>query len=285
MKKVCFITFLLALLLSAKGIADTKTTFMPENNLGEQDGLFDNGMTEEMFNNIIASVEEYYAPIISNFGGQLVIERNWKDSTVNAYASQDGNVWTVAMFGGLSRRPEVTFDGFAMVVCHEVGHHISGFPFVSSWASNEGASDYFAMQACAKTIWQNTVEENSKADKALDPYAKKLCDQYKGKNNSLCYREMNAGYSLANLLAALGGEKVNFQTPDKTIVKRTSNTHPKAQCRLDTYVAGTLCDTIWDNGVMPQNEKESAEYLCTNHNTEGGYDIQARPRCWFKPTL
>ena len=29
------------------------------------------------------------------------------------------------MYGGLARRAEVTEDGFAMVLCHELGHHVS----------------------------------------------------------------------------------------------------------------------------------------------------------------
>ena len=50
------------------------------------------------------------------------------------------NKWVVAMFGGLARRPEVTKDAFQFVVCHEVGHHLAGWPFAYDWASNEGQS-------------------------------------------------------------------------------------------------------------------------------------------------
>ena len=275
----------LSFLFATLTFAQTKS-FMPENDLDKQDGLFDNGMTEQMFNYIIEEVENYYKPIVSDLGGNLYIERNWKDNTVNAYASREGsNTYKVAMFGGLARRAEVTPDGFAMVVCHELGHHISGFPFVSDWAANEGQSDYFAMQACAKNLWQNQVEKNEDAAKKLDPIAKKLCDDYVGREDlNLCYREMAAGYSLANLLGSLNGQKINFATPDKTIVKKTYNQHPKAQCRLDTYVAGTLCSIKWNDALVPESEQESAKYLCTNGSSTD-YDIQARPRCWFKPSI
>ena len=259
-----------------------KTTFMPENDLDKEDGLFDNGMTQYEFDRVIESIEKYYIPIVKNFGATLIVNRKWTDPTVNAQAYQNGNKWYVDMFGGLARRPEITSDGFAMVLCHEIGHHIAGFPFVDTWASDEGQSDYFALHGCAKVAWandDNVVEE-------IDPVAKSLCDNnlYPEQSASLCYREMNAGLSTATLLGALGGEKVSFSTTDKKIVSRTSHTHPNAQCRLDTYVAGTLCYAKWSNLVIPQSESESKSYLCYNKSTSK-YDIQARPRCWFKPSI
>lgn len=258
----------------------TSKTFMPDNDLDKQDGFFDNGMTEDAFNEIIDSVEKFYTPIVKQLGATLIINRKWDDSTVNAQAYQSGDYWYVDMFGGLARRPEITYDGFAMVLCHEIGHHIGGFPFVEDWAANEGQSDYFALHGCAKTIWTNETKEET----VIDAYAKQLCDNYSN-DAKLCYREMNAGYSLANLLGSLNkGKQVSFQTPDKTIVRKTNNAHPNAQCRLDTYVASTLCNKPWDNKVIPQTESESSKSLCINTNVNGGYDIQARPRCWFKPT-
>jgi len=280
--KRLFLVFL-CVFFSTLSLAHTVKTFMPENNLNEVDGLLiDNGMTEELFNSIIAEVENYYAPIVNGYGADLIINRLWSNSTVNAQAYQEGDTWYVDMFGGLARRPEVTPDGFAMVVCHEVGHHLAGWPYVQSWAANEGQSDYFAMHACAKGIW---AKQANKVD-SIDPIAKKLCDQNLTSTQDyfLCYREMNAGYSLATLLAALGGTKASFSTPDKTIVSKTSSVHPNAQCRLDTYVAGTLCATVWDDNVIPTTEAQSAKYLCINKSSTG-YSIQARPRCWFKPKI
>ena len=271
------VLFLSLVSLSLFAQQKTTTSFMPDNNLHLQDGLFDNGMTQNDFNKIIESVEIYYAPIVKSFGAKLVINRKWSDTTVNAQAYQKGTTWYVDMFGGLARRPEITFDGFAMVLCHEIGHHLAGYPFVEDWAANEGQSDYFAMHSCAKTIW-TTTEEVDTVDPVVDPVAKKICDQYAPDDLNLCYREMNAGYSLASLLGALNGMQVAFNTPDKTKVKKTASTHPNAQCRLDTYVAGTICNIAWDNSIIPQTESESSNYLCTDA-------VKARPRCWFKPKV
>lgn len=278
-------SFIFAVLFATNLFAGNKTltTFMPQNDLDKEDGLFDNGMTQYQFNQIIDSVEKYYVPIVKQLGATLIINRKWSDATVNAQAYQQGDSWYVDMFGGLARRPEITFDGFAMVLCHEIGHHLGGFPFVESWAADEGQSDYFAMHGCAKEIWKNddNVVEN------VDSFAKNLCDNNFDQDLpvNLCYREMNAAFSLATLLGTLGGEKtVSFTTPDKKIVRSTNHSHPKAQCRLDTYVAGTLCNEKWNNEVIPQTEKESGNYLCLNKSVDGN-DIQSRPRCWFKPSF
>ena len=276
----CFVGFFLSTVLLAQ---PTKTTFMPDNNLYLQDGLFDNGMTEQDFNNIIDGVTKYYAPIVEKFGATLIVNHLWTNKTVNAQAYQEGNNWYVNMYGGLARRSEITFDGFAMVLCHEIGHHLGGFP-ANDWAAYEGQADYFAMHSCAKTIWGVTEKEDGEESviEDVNSEAKSLCDKYAKNDKQLCYREINAGLSLATLLGTLGGTpNVSISTPDKSVVKHTDSAHPKAQCRLDTYVAGTLCEIKWDNRVIPQTESESNLYLCSNKD----YTIQARPKCWFHPSI
>ena len=285
MLRLSFITLLAWITLSGCGndqAAKVSDKFMPNNQLWMEDGFVDNGMTEALFNQIIDNVASYYKPIVAELGGNLVIIKKWKDPTVNAYADRNDGNWNVTMFGGMSRRDEVTPDGFAMVLAHEIGHHLGGFP-ASGWASNEGQSDYFALHAAAKLVWAN--EDNS--DVTPNPDGKELCDKYlkDTQDPQLCYRQMNAGYSLAQVLAALGGTSISFKTPDPTIVGATDNAHPEAQCRLDTYVAGTLCSVQWNNYAIPRSEAESAKYLCTGSKKADTYPIQARPRCWFKPKL
>lgn len=115
------------------------------------------GISEETFNSVIDEAEELYTSIISGMGGTLEIERNWEDGTVNAYAQRLGSTWKVSMFGGLARHETITRDGFALVVCHEIGHHIGGAPkkvsyWSNPWASNEGQADYFATLKCLSYV-------------------------------------------------------------------------------------------------------------------------------------
>src|SRR5687768_16763139 len=119
-----------------------EATILPPNDLHLQDNIFEfqSNVSEEEFNRVIERAEDVYGPVMEQFGATLEINRLWDNSTVNASAYQSGRTWYVNMYGGLARRPEVTPDGFAMVLCHELGHHLGGFPFSLSWAANEGQS-------------------------------------------------------------------------------------------------------------------------------------------------
>jgi hypothetical protein len=260
--------------------------FMPENNLHLQDNLFaQSGITEEEFNQVIDQVEAIYGPIVKAHGGRLKVRRLWSRSTVNASAMQLFGTWLVNMYGGLARREEVTKDGFALVLCHELGHHLGGFPKVARWAADEGQADYFATHGCGKTLWKNDLAENAKFRATVLPQAKAMCDStYTDENaQNLCYREAMGGYSLAKLLGNLGGQtEIGFETPDQAIVEDTYHGHPQAQCRLDTYTAGARCLSNWDINIIPQSEQESANYTC---NQSQGFEAGTRPLCWFKPAL
>jgi hypothetical protein len=104
-------------------------------------------------------------------------------------------------------------------------------------------------------------------------------------DRDICYRAMVAGKSLADLLGALGGQTVSFDTPDTSVVSRTNNDHPAAQCRLDTYVAGAICGSDrWDYNLIPgkemaQHNSLEAQQEAYDHSCAEGEG--ARPRCWF----
>lgn len=274
-------------------------TFMPKNDLYKQDYKFMNNsdIDETKFNAIIDSVTGYYAPLIQAKGATLSVNRLWQDPTVNASAEQNGNDWILNMYGGLARRPETTADGFALVVCHELGHHLGGFAFYAGgeWASNEGNSDYFATLACARNIWKNQGEQNAKAKATAHKTVIEKCDvQWTDQaSRDLCYRSAMGGKALADLLGALGGERVDFDAPDSAEVSSTDDAHPAAQCRLDTYFAGALCTAQFDENVIPGRgfadgqESMGAEALAAKYSCMGasGYKVGLRPRCWFKPNL
>jgi subtilisin-like proprotein convertase family protein len=255
-------------------------------------------ISERKFNEIIAAAEKVYAPIVRSHGAKLKIHRRWDDDTVNASAVQNGSLWEVNMYGGLARQPEVTPDGFALVVCHELGHHLGGYVMVGDedmqWASNEGQSDYFATQSCAKEIWKAELEENAKHRATVLPTPKAVCDKNYGTvaEQDLCYRTSNAGLSLATLLASLrNSELPKFETPSRTRVDVTMDEHPEAQCRLDTYLAAAGCSVPFDPRVIPGKElsqggasREAEDFAGQSSClARDGWSSAQRPRCWFKP--
>jgi hypothetical protein len=282
----------LSLLISVPSIActpDAKEGFVPKNNLkifAHQKSI--NGITEDQFNEVITKIETIYSPIISNMGATLQVERKWTDPTVNAYAQQMGNVWKVSMFGGLARHETITQDAMALVVCHELGHHIGGAPrkvspWSSPWASNEGQSDYFATLKCLRRAWNNDNNEQVIASMNVPVSLSRACSSQHiwSVDYALCVRSGMAGLSVANLFRALRNATVEpkFETPDTGVVTQTNDNHPAYQCRLDTYFQGALCEKSFNEDVSP-----SSEVTGTCHQSTG-QTSGIRPLCWFKPSV
>lgn len=263
-------TFLcaVALLLASCGIADAKQkTFMPDNELWREDNINVTNISETEFNTILDVIENTYTPIMKKFGATFVLERDWADSTVNAWANQSGSQWIVHMYGGMARRSELSILGFGLVACHEVGHHLGGFPKYKDnpWASNEGMSDYFSTTACARIVF------DAVATPEIPETGKSKCSSmFKSEKEYLsCVKGVAAGLELSALLAALNSSpKPSLDTPDTSQVPQTSDKHPAAQCRLDTYFAGAICQKVWDHSKIPTK----ADAVCQN-----------RPRCWYAP--
>ncbi len=274
------------LILAYNGLActiDGKEGFLPENNfkISEKSRT---GITEEQFTSVIDKVEGIYAPLVATEGGELKVIRNWTDGTVNAYAQQVGKEWKVSMFGGLARHETITPDGFALVVCHEIGHHIGGAPRKSSawsnpWASNEGQADYFSTLKCLRRVWND--ENNSEVISSMEIPAELKTKCNSSDDVSLCIRGGMAGMSVAKLFQALYGETngPKFETPSTKVVIKTDDNHPATQCRLDTYFQGALCEKSFNENVDAKSEVTG-----TCHGSTG-QKIGLRPLCWFKPSI
>lgn len=241
------------------------------------------GISEEQFNEVIDKLEEIYSPIVSRMGGTLKVNRLWEDPTANASATRDGKIWEVNMYGGLARFPTTTQDGFYLVLCHEIGHHLGGAPKIindeETWASNEGQSDYFSTAKCLRKVFNNdnneTIVSKLDAPKALtDTCSKSL----KSKEDRLiCIRGGMAGFSVASFFAKARNQSLpKFETPDLKEVNRTYDGHPDTQCRLDTYLQGALCEKSFNEDVSQSDEVKGTCHSST------GYKIGLRPKCWFK---
>ena len=262
--------------------------FAPENNAYiPVQGFEQTGITEEVFHMVLDRIDLLFAPKIEALGGRLVIERKWKDGTVNAYAQRIGQTYRISMFGGLARHVEVNPLAFAAVACHEIGHHIGGFPRKNNntrWAATEGQSDYYATLKCLREFVEGVSDEELAAFEMdewdINPVAEARCDQIHWDlfNRLYCYYGAVAGQSLANLLADLGRSPMpNFETPSTKQVTRTFENHPQAQCRLDTYFHGALCDKSILESV---NDDDHMMGTC---NRAEGYSEGIRPLCWYRP--
>lgn len=268
---------------------------LPENSLHLEDSFERRrpNIKRPEFQAIMDKAQRIYAPIVSSFGGNLEVYGSWYGNTVNAYANREGDTWEVTVYGGLARRPEITPDAVMLVVCHELGHHLGGYPFVNDWASIEGQSDFYATQVCAPKMWANEIDKNALYREKVHPEAKSKCDSVytNTDDQNLCYRISLAGQSLSNLFgAARNDSPPSYATPSTVIVDKTNMSYPKAQCRLDTYLAGALCTVNFNDEIIPGDdyrgrrqkrraERESNLYSCSQFNSD--HALSMRPKCWF----
>jgi len=265
--------------------------FLPKNDMYIPDyagkSIGAGGITESDFNDVINKVENMYGPIVRGYGGTLQIKRLWSDGTVNARASrQPGSVFLVEMFGGLARHDSITKDAFALVACHEVGHHIGGVPRYSgdpgmSWASTEGQSDYFATTKCLRKIFSSDNNESIIKNMNIDPLVTSKCEsEFSVPNDiAMCKRISMAGFSSSSMFAVMSNRSLpKFDTPDQSVVQQTYESHPQYQCRLDTYFNGANCE-VQEDVEIGQSDANVGTCNRKDKFTEG-----LRPLCWFKPS-
>ncbi len=279
---VTTLTFSQAFSCDANGIGG----FAPKNDLKIHVGdKAANNMTEEMFLGAVNRVYSVYSPIVERLGKTLVMNNDWKNPDVNASAKPVGSNWHVNMYGGLARHKFATVDGFMMVVCHELGHHLGGAPRYdqnTDWASSEGQADYFAGLKCMRRVLENDDNIAIVSEMEVDSEATEKCEaSYKSASEvALCQRISMAGKSLAMVLSDMNRiyVDVKFNTPDSKVVNVTFERHPEAQCRLDTYAAGALCDKSILEDV---SRTDAIPGTCIKKD---GYVDGVRPLCWYKPS-
>jgi hypothetical protein len=288
MKKTVLLSAAAALFAAAAVIpaaASDCAGFLPPNDLSiPVDSPQAKGIGEPQFNQVLDTVERLYSPIVAARGGVLKINRKWTDATVNASAQQSGKTFILNMYGGLARHETITQDGFALVACHELGHHLGGAPKTGGWnpwASNEGQSDYFANLKCLRLVFADKASKDFTALSEGDEVAMGGCEAMYASNDdrAICYRAAMAGKSVAYLFQALRNETVTprFDTPDPKVATTMMSVHPPTQCRMDTYLAGSLC-TQPVSSVL--SESDPAVGTCTR---SAGFLAGFRPLCWYKP--
>lgn len=276
----------LILSLPALSCTEPGVGFLPKNDLQIPVSAKNAGLSEAEYHEVINKVEKVYAPVARLYGARLVMERKWESETVNAgtLRMNGGKKWVVNLYGGFPRHPEITRDGYALVICHEIGHHIGGAPkklyeHGRIWASTEGQSDYFATLKCLRKVFRN--EDNLKAIKDLKvpKFVQDECQKSFPTNweIALCVRTAMAGLSVAKVNASI--RRVDFPelgSVDASVVTSTQNAHPIPQCRLDTYFEGSICSVPSSQPLSQVYEEKGTCHRKRNH-TRG-----LRPLCWYK---
>ncbi len=255
-------------------------------------------ISKEKFDFIIDKVKKIYTPIIERLGYKFMIEGDWLSTRTNAYSNQKYDTKYIRLFGGYARKlgPGV----FLQVVCHEVGHHLGGFPYKSfiggasiinvSWSPTEGQADYFASLYCVRKVLAD--DTNRVIDvgglELLPEKVKKDCKQQfkKPLDFEICLKNIKISLDAHKFRLHHSGEN-DSQTNgvgstlkfSNEVVDVTRQDHASSLCRLTTSYQASLCNF---EGLQ-QNDFISFdnEFAGVCHEKHGD-KIGARPKCWFK---
>jgi len=225
-----------------------------------------------------------------HYGKTLKFTDSWDEEKVNGYCTRDmEDNPVINVYGGMARHQEMTLDGLYLIYCHELGHYLGGAPKAfrgrsskRGWSSAEGQSDYFATSKCLKKIFDDH-DKNKKAirfaEQALLDKAKKRC---KDQKDYYCLRAAMASVSVAKVFHSLKSYQKFPEIDDKdgTIVRRTKYVHPKAQCRLDTFLNGANCEYDLSS---PFDDIDPRVGACVFSTDKEDSKESSRPHCWYRP--
>lgn len=234
------------------------------------------GLDRATFDHVLDRVDRVYTPIFAGMGRKFVIEREWDNDTVNAtalFGPDDSSI--IRMFGGLARYPGMTADSWLLVACHEIGHHIGGAPRFQAWnMSVEGQADYYASLKCMRIMFAEDDNSAWLASPEADPFAKKLClaNHADARDAAICVRSSVAAKHSGSVT-----RDAHFSRPDLFNVSPLTQTyHPEPQCRLDTFLAGAVCNRAVSDAVDARDPNRG-----TCGFAPGGSVLGFRPLCWW----
>ncbi|MGE4131617.1 MAG: ImmA/IrrE family metallo-endopeptidase [Bdellovibrionales bacterium] len=225
---------------------------------------------------IFRKLQDAYAQEIAAEGGQLRIFET-ANMDFGAWAQRLNGEYQVEVWKGVRFHKMMTADAFALILCHEIGHHMGGLPKMTlhPWVSVEGQADYFAALKCFKRYLEREPTVGQPVD-LMDRCSATYSHPY---DIQLCARSLNAGRTLGAILADLKGwspsDFPRLELSDENVVDQTNDYHPKPQCRLDTYRAGALCPVPWSRALDPMDPNVGTCQL--------ERPPQGRPRCWYAP--
>jgi hypothetical protein len=225
------------------------TASMPQSSSLLRADPFDNGYPQWRFDFVLDTLLLTYAPIVRELGGELYLDRDWSDGAVNMWAERLGDEYWLEVPGGMARYYLISEEAFVVSLCHELGHLLGGAP-KSAMISFEGQADYYATSVCAQLILSRLdIFPGFKWDEEAEQICEGLASPRDGE---LCVRTLSGAKSLSSLYGELEGVRPpQYWTPSAEVTTQTLSGHPKAQCRLDTFLLG------WQQGP--------------------------RPPCWFRP--
>lgn len=245
--------------------------------------------TEQTFNAEVTHFSQFIKDI---FETKIHLSKDWNSNRATFSANAGSMSGRVIRVSGFDYRSN-TLAAFRLGLCHETGHYLGGRPFLRldpgsventvnrMELSAEGQADYFASY-CLKKYYDYLKLNNPNSTNQASENSEKIsafCNDSKPtiQSQQKCEYIATAALDLINYLNAhysradQNNPPIQFdaykdtQTSSHTLNGRRE--YPALNCRLKTYLAGTLCQ----NDDLPPNQ-----FVC--NSGEG-----SRPDCWFIP--
>lgn len=225
------------------------------------------------------------------FNANIHFSKEWAYDRATFSASAMSMSGRVINVSGFDYRAN-SLAAFRLGLCHETGHYLAGAPFLKinpnsientlnrMELSAEGQADYFAPY-CLKKYLDYLRITNSNADNHTAPVSASITTFCRNSRSDIqeqhkCEYAATAAVDLVNYLNnhyAKAGQlnpAIPFEAHEDT--RPSSHTldgrreYPTLNCRLQTYLAGTVCE----NDHLPVSQ-----FICASE--EG-----ARPACWYQ---
>lgn len=212
--------------------------------------------------NIIKEFTYAYENEVIKDGKRYVVNKKWSDNTFDLSIKLNAdNSLVLLITKGAIENKKMTKDAFRLILCHEFGHYFGGAPKKNNqhWASSEGQSDYYATSKCIKRMLPQ--------------------------DDNFIQRVKNATLLFGQMLAIMNNEdskKISLEAKDSREVMSMDTTHPSAQCRVDTMIAGLNCPLSEKVEFSNTNPDVGA---CLESSIRPEIAAGARPRCWYRPKI
>jgi hypothetical protein len=239
-------------------------------------------VTEAQSSDILSRLSALFSQDVAARGGRLDIQELDTDQ-FDAFADEtpDGD-FQVRLTKGVRFQENMSVDGYTLIACHEIGHHIGGFPiFTDAVMSVEGEADYFGNLKCMRRYLASLAPNelfNSPAP-SLNLIARCTQKFSNATDIRVCARSLQASVDLGEVLDVMSGLKVvpgRLDTPDSSVVSETFEDHPATQCRVDIYRAGALCEVSFREAIS----RTDPDVGVCNAKVD---PAEQRPRCFFAP--
>jgi hypothetical protein len=193
---------------------------------------------------VLRAAKLAYADDLESKGLELQVTYDIDNLELEISTTKVFNKLDIQVSRGLAELSAIDRDGFALLVCHELGHHFGEKPFIVKDFSVEGSADFYATNVCLKRIFPFLKVD---PEISFSKQVSKKCDSIETVVNSPlnCERTLRASQQVFGVFSMMTSHpKSNAAAfTNGTIIENGTEfvrDYPSLECRLVTWRNGVL---------------------------------------------